>query len=117
MVNYKESPISGTEYQRARLISITNDLNSPNTITFVEELIKHVGNKEIHSDVSEIYKVLTPENQLTSFDLLNPMDDTVIGSATYQDLYVLLYSMYIALVAERDAVPPTTIINPSTPAV
>lgn len=116
MPNYKETSISGSEYQRARLITITNEHNSPNTITFIEEKIKFIGTEHYHMDVSKLSETLTQDNASTTIDLLNPVDDSVIGSATYQQLYILMYSLYMKLANERDAQPVETLLNPSVPA-
>lgn len=116
MPNYKETTISGSEYQRARLITITNEHNSNNSITFVEEKITFIGSDHFHTDVSQITETLTLENGSTSFNLLNPVDDSVIGTATYQELYVILYSLYMKLAADRDAQVPYTVPNIGVPA-
>lgn len=116
MANYKQTTISGSSYQRARLISITNEYNSNNSITFVEEVINFIGDQHVHTDVSQIKEILTPDNALTQFNLLNPQDDSIIGIATYQDLYVLLYSLYMKLAADRDAIVPTQVVNIGVPA-
>lgn len=116
MTNYKETTIAGSEYQRARLISITNEHNTNNSITFVEEKIKFFGDEHFHTDVSSIVETLTAENATQQFNLLNPVDGTTIGTATYQDLYVLLYSLYIKLANDRDNTQIPPVINVGIPA-
>lgn len=43
-----------------------------------------------------------PENSATPFDLLHPETGEVIGSATYQDLQLMLFSMYFHAANLRD---------------
>lgn len=100
MPNYREGLIGG--YQRAKRVEITNPLNQIPSITFYEELV--ITGREnvttIVSDVSTLTEAMT--DPAVQFDLVNPETGAVIGSAAYQDIYVILYSLYMALAAKRD---------------
>lgn len=45
------------------------------------------------------------DNATTPFDLLHPETGAVIGSATFQDLQVMLFSLYFHTATERDNAP------------
>lgn len=96
--------VTTTTYVRSNLITVDNPLGLPPAITFIEEMVEKVGDDdpEAVADAGSVSKTLTPANALTTFDLLNPEDNTVVGSATYQDFQVMLYSLYIHLATERD---------------
>lgn len=96
--------VTTTTYVRSNLITVDNPLGLPPSITFIEEMVEQVGDEpaEAIGDTGSVSKTLTPENSATTFDLLNPTDNSVIGSANYQDFQVMLYSLYIHLATERD---------------
>lgn len=106
MSNYKEADISGTEYQRARLVSINNELDRPKTVTFVEELVSIIGNTKLHRDIGQIEETFSADTVLTEIPLLNPETGEQIGATmTYQQLYVALHSLYMFLANRRDNAP------------
>jgi len=94
-----------TTFDRARTITIDNPNGLPPQITFVEERIRREDGKDDVNlgQVGKLSKQFLPENALTSFPLKNPLDGSLLGvSATYQDLQVMLYSLYFHLAEERD---------------
>ena len=104
MQNYKETTVSGTSYVRANEVSIKNALNGYKGIMFVEEEVSILGEKILRENVGPIHQEFSAENASTEFELLNPVTNEPIGStATYQDVYVLLFSLYYHLAAARDA--------------
>ena len=118
-MNYKEQitpvVISGEEkkWVRTQLISILNNYGQIPEINFMEEEITvKVDNTEVHNMLGSLRK--TFDDPLEEFDLLNPMDDSVIGKTTLQQLQVILYSLYFHLVNQRDAEKTETISVEST---
>jgi hypothetical protein len=101
MTNYRATSITGESWVRAYQVIINNRINLIPEITFNEETVVNTGSSLITSPIGHISKKFTDPS--TTFDLLNPTDNSVIGSATYQEAYVLLYSLYQALALERDA--------------
>lgn len=104
MADYKEQIITGqySEYQRANKVIITNELNQIPIIDFLEEVIATLPSGQrlvIKRDKCDDM-MGDPSEQ---FDMLNPLDDSVIGTGTYQQAYVLLYSIYRYVAAKRDA--------------
>lgn len=106
MADYKETTVAGSEYTRARQVRIENPRPGTGTpsITFLEERVTTLSDRTIASDVSQITEMFTPETAATAFPLINPVDGTPLGQdATYQQLYVLLWSAYFYLAGKRDA--------------
>lgn len=103
-MNYKEQSVSGTiqKWRRVNHISCKNEYGQVPSIE---------GNEvemTIYPDGTVQDKVVTTlkanlDNPATVFDLLNPNDDSVIGTTTYQNIYILLYSLMRKLQIERDA--------------
>jgi hypothetical protein len=105
MANYNESNVTGSEYQRARLVQVSNEYNGGKSITFVEEVVTTLSNgKVVHTAAGQVSEPFGPENMLSEFPILNPETGEQIGqSAKYVDVYVLLHSLYLHLAARRDA--------------
>lgn len=103
-------------YTRASDILINNPLPESGLvpqIRFNEEFVVTRGEESIPQGPSgACFLQLTPETAGTEFNLLHPVTDEVIGTATYQDLQVLLYSLYLHAAELRDNAPP-----PNDPAV
>jgi hypothetical protein len=106
MPNYNESSVSGTKYTRSNKIVIRNDLKQTPAIYFSEEDVFVISETEhIAKPAQGVGTPFTPENAETEFALLHPATGTQIGTAKYQDIYVLLHSLYYHLATQRD-IPP-----------
>lgn len=79
-------------WERARLITITNNYNKTPELTFIDEKITVSPIGEKHEGLPAITVKFDPT---VEFDLLNPLTDEIIGKAKFQDLQVILYSLYI----------------------
>jgi hypothetical protein len=100
MPNYKESNISGVEWQRCHTVTIQNQLELPKKIDFQEEQVIDINGKIYHEWVAGCSTVFDPS---ASFDILDPQTNVATGQAmTHQDLYVALYSLYMQTAQERD---------------
>jgi hypothetical protein len=105
MSNYKEQVIQGeySEYQRSSKVIITNELGQLPIVDFMEEVVA-----TLPSGVKIVTKRTkcddTFSNPVEEFNLLNPTDDTILGTAKYQDIYVILYSLYRHVANKRDGV-------------
>lgn len=104
MPDYKETTVSGTAYTRAHQVMIANPVEGVKAISFFEEQIVNLGDEKIHRPQGGIQEPFTADNSQTEFDLVNPVDSTPLGmKSTYQDVYVLLHSLYLHVAAKRDA--------------
>lgn len=112
-MNYKESTITGelTTWRRSRAVGINNPYNQVPTINFYEEDVTSLPNgKLIYDQINNTLKtdLADPEAE---FELVNPLDNTVIGTAKYKEVYILLYSLYMKLAQERDLAE-TIVVDP-----
>ena len=103
-MNYKESEIIGTTYQRARLVEIHNQLGVPPHIAFIEEAVTIIPDRTIRTDVGQIS---TPYSPSALIPLINPETGESLGAEmTHQQIMVAIYSLYFQLVTARDYVAP-----------
>ena len=106
---YKEETVA--VYTRASDIMINNPLPSSGLspqIRFNEErAVKDPDGtlRQIGGMIGQCGLEMTAENATTPFPLMHPELNVQIGEATYQDLQVLLYSLYIHATELRDNAP------------
>ena len=103
MPDYKESQIAGKKWQRCYRIDLQNNSGAMPCAIFFEEERFTIGDESIGRPVGNMQ--VNFDQPLKKFPLLNPADDSVIGTAAHQDVYVLLYSLYRAVADERDTPP------------
>jgi hypothetical protein len=100
MADYKESEVTGVSWQRAYRITVENKLNTNPTMVFEEEAVVDVGDVVTTNHVGNVQGEYNPED---TFPLLNPeTGEPLGGSITQAEMYVMLYSVYIHLAAQRD---------------
>lgn len=103
MSEYKEQTISGIAWQRGYKIVIDNKLGDTPTIIFYEEEAVQLPSGPVTHHVGQLVEpFVDPAHE---YPLLNPADGTPLGAtATYQQLYVMLWSLYMHLADRRDSV-------------
>ena len=109
-MDYREETVDGTvkSWRRAYSVTVINAYAQTPTIQFGEE--DRTTLPDGRSMVTNNTSVGTALDDPTkAFPILHPITGEVIGQATYQDVYVTLFSLYMALAAERDN--PTPVIN------
>lgn len=116
MPNYKESAVAGTKWTRSWQVNIDNKYQQIPTIAFFEEEVVDTGDGTFISKMLPGALRESFSDPSKSFNLLNPATGNVIGTASYQDLYVILSSLYSALAELRDN-PPAVITTPVEPPV
>ena len=104
MPKYNESPVQGEAWRRAFQLVGSNDYGSAPSIFYNEEdVVLLEGDKIIKNHVGQIGTVFTLDNAQTQFQLRNPDTEEYIEAyATFQDLFVMLHSLYFHLAKERD---------------
>lgn len=103
MPNYKESVVVGDSWVRARRVVVENPIDETPAISFIEEQIINLPEQAITQSAGNVSEPFTPDNAQEQFSLLNPETGEVVGTATYQDVYVALHSLYYHVAAKRDA--------------
>jgi hypothetical protein len=108
MSNYRETTedvnitISGQKrtWVRSDTITILNRYGLTPSIRFnKEELTVNPDGTMNHKGLGKLVEVMN--DPTVTFPRLNPLDGSVIGQRTYQDLQIDLYSLFIFL-AERE---------------
>lgn len=108
MAKYKEGSVAGETWKRAFQVSINNEYGALPTIRYDEEDMiqmgagKYINNRQ-GSNVSYTFNF---SDAGTTFRLKNPLTDEFIDAyATYQDVFVLMHSLYFHLAEQRDRGP------------
>ena len=103
MANYRESNVTGVTWQRCHRIDIRNPYEEQKFAVFLEEEITDLGNdKIVKSPAGQILADFT--DPTTVVNLINPETGDALGiSTTYQDIYIMLHSLYIQLATQRDS--------------
>lgn len=115
---YRESTVAGTSYQRGRSMYFENPRNGIPSILVREEKVTILSpDRTITEPDGEILKTIPPDQFSTTFQIRNPINNDIIEgeTATYQDIFVLLFSLYWHLAEERDAVLATPPEEPPAP--
>lgn len=115
MPNYQETTVAGSSYIRATNVHISNGVDEK-FIAFVEEQVISLADGEtIRKPAGEVFSEFTAENAGAKFDILNPVTGLPVNeydpdtgaeitmTSTYQEVYTLLYSLYLHLAQQRDA--------------
>lgn len=102
MPNYKQNNISGITYTRANSVTIANPLEGLKNISFTEEEITEINGTTSKKTIGILTEFLTTDNKDEAFDVFNPIDDSIIASSTYGQVYALLYSLYRHIAHKRD---------------
>lgn len=108
MAKYNEGTIAGETWTRAFQIIVSNEYEQAPVIRYDEEdMILLAGDKVIRNRTGQnLTFTLDPSEATTQFQLRNPVTDEYIEqTATYQDMYVLLHSLYFHLANIRDRGP------------
>lgn len=112
MPNYKEEVITGSVWQRANLVQIHNTLNAVPSIVFYEEEVVSVPSGPVTRNVGQITESFS--DPTIEFNLVHPETGIVLGTASYQQIYLLLHSLYMHLAHIRDN-PVLPVVPPDIP--
>jgi len=101
MADYKETTVSGTQWQRCNAIHIQNTYGQTPTVTMQEEQITNVGDQQFQRSVGGLNIPFDPDAVI---QLRNPADGSLLGaSMTQGQIHVALWSLYVQSAAARDA--------------
>lgn len=102
MTDYKASEVMGSAWTRAQQVTIDNPMTGPKYATFSEERVLSIGGETVRQPAGSCRLTMDDDSLDTAFDLLHPETGTVIGSTTYAQAYVMLYSLYMHAAKLRD---------------
>lgn len=90
-------------FDRAYRVTFDYPNKKTPSVRFDEETIERTdGNDRSLGVKGFLNKQFTPNNAATEFNLLDNTTGEVTGTATYQDVFNILYSLYFHLATERD---------------
>lgn len=102
MANYRESTISGTQYVRCAGIEVVNHYGKLPRVIFREERVRVFGEDDVVRE--SVGQIEMPYDGSRTIPLVNPATGEPTGqTVTWQDMYVMLYSAYLAEALDRDA--------------
>lgn len=110
MPQYQEQPLTGSRWRRSHFVACENPVVGEKAITFHEQFVKQTSDGAVtFEEAGSLRKPFV--DPTATFNLRSPVDDTLILgangqplTATYQDVYVILHSLYLALASARDGV-------------
>ncbi|NRA49254.1 MAG: hypothetical protein HRU12_08975 [Phaeodactylibacter sp.] len=105
-----ETTVSVTTYDRSSFVQIFNPFNGTPSIHFDEETIRvsQIDGGEVEQasqgrKQGQLKEKLTVDNLTEEFELRDPLTGNLLGTtAQYQDLQVLVFSLYYHLAEKRD---------------
>lgn len=99
-MDYKQSAVNGTSWQRCQLAVVQNPLNGVPSIIFEEEQAINVGGEVVQRSVGNCRLTFDPA---ATFPLLDAGTGQPTGAMmAHQDLYAALFSLYMQTAATRD---------------
>jgi len=99
-MNYKESTLSGSQWQRCVRVTIDNNYKQVPQVTFHEERITLAGDKTFQENVGAVYATFDPNAEIA---LLDPETGVPLGTTMTQgQVYLAMWSLYMAKAKERD---------------
>ena len=110
MPKYNETNVTGESWIRSNKVICLNEYNTTPSIFFQEEELFNFSDGKViknpYSPMNPVAINLTYENATTEFELIDPVTELPTGNtATYQDLHVLIHSLYFHLASIRDKGP------------
>ena len=69
----------------------------------MEEDVATLADAVFLTDAGGVAQTFTDDSAETEFTLVHPLTGDVMGTAQYQQLYLMLHSLYLHVAAERDA--------------
>ena len=101
MPNYKQSSVTaGEAWTRAYQVVIENRLDQIPVIVFNEEIVVNTGTTKVSKHVSSVSESF--QDPTKTFELIHPETGENLGTASYQQLYVFLSSLYLHVAQNRD---------------
>jgi hypothetical protein len=101
MPDYKQSDLTGTQWQRCKAVIINNPLVGAKAVMFQEERVISLSGQNLRQPLDGCSKKFSADG---TFPLLDPSTNLPTGaSMTHTELYVALYSLYMQTAMERDS--------------
>lgn len=101
MADYKAQEITGTAWQRCHKVTVLNNRNSTPTITFDEQKVYLMPDREVVLNVDSCSATFDPSGVI---EIRDPNTNQKTGqTVTQAELYGIVYSLYLQTAEARDA--------------
>lgn len=101
MADYRQSQVSGTKWRRCCGIDVYNPFGKQGQVNFREQDLVLIDDKAVQIGTGNI---ATQVDMKKTFPLINPETGEATDKfVSHAEVYVILYSAYLAEAAERDA--------------
>lgn len=101
MADYKETNVTGTQWQRCCAVHIQNTYGQTPQVTMQEEQLTAVNGQLFQKGASGLNITYDPTELIP---LLNPLTGVATGASMSQgQIYAALWSLYMTKAAARDA--------------
>lgn len=119
MPKYNETSVAGESWIRSNKVLCSNEYEQPPTIYYQEEELFNFSDGKVvkspYNPITPVSETFTTDKANTSFAVIDPLTELPTGTtATYQDLYVLIHSLYFHLAKQRDKPFPSWIWSDET---
>ncbi len=100
MADYQAKEVTGHEWQRCYRVVVTNNRNSTPTITFEEQKVIVLPDREVIQNCDSCSASYDPTGAI---EVRNPETGEKMGyTVTQAELYAIVYSLYIQTATARD---------------
>ena len=99
-MDYREQPVAGKSWRRAKQIVIKNHLGGTPLVQFYEEDVVQAGEHRVGTDIGPVTTAFDPSGVIP---LVNPQTGVLTGqSVSHAEVYVILHSLYLQVAQARD---------------
>lgn len=105
MPNYKQTQITAESWTRCNKVICDNPYTGGKMVTFIEERVIDLGDGPMTQPTGVLVEHFGEANATEQLDLIHPDTGAVIGQATFQQVYLMLHSLYMHAAIKRDTAP------------
>lgn len=112
-MNYKEQLEQGQVWTRCYRVEVSNPYNGIPSVNMMEETLISISGETITKPGRLLTKTF---NSSETVELVNPLTGEPLGATiTHQDLYVMLFSLWLKTAKERDESETNFVLAPIAP--
>lgn len=112
-MNYKETNEQGQVWTRCYRVEVSNPYNGTPSVNMMEETIISIAGENITKPGRLLTMTFNPSETV---ELVNPLTGEPLGATiTHQDLFVMLFSLWLKTAKERDESETNFVLAPIAP--
>lgn len=106
MSNYRQTSVEGESWVRTNRIVIENALGADPAATYIRERAVSVGGEVITRPLDQFAVVYDADSESETFELRHPLTGDLIGTMTKGELKMVIHSIGLHEMQQRDAAQP-----------